>query len=229
MTEENPRYWLQMECHGCDAKVGELHESGCDMERCPFCDPTEERQLATCGHYDKVMNRDLPRIPYIQRLVRCETCNDLSPEFFEVPDEEWDKYVIPILQHKVLCIDCYVVMKELFPNGWRAKERGDPASIPYEEAEILYKDSYMTVWEDETPRDGIKVDHEGTEYSLIEFSSIEDDEGNLVLSYKIKKEKNQFLYYIHPNKLIFCDMEEFFIRNEELEKSFENGATKLEL
>ena len=156
MTEENPRYWLQMECHDCDAKVGELHEPGCDMERCPICDPVDERQLITCGHYDKVMKGGIDRIPYIQPVVRCEVCNELYPDFFNVPDEEWDKYIIPILQHQVLCRDCYDAMKQLFPNGWRAKERGVPSSIPLEdENEILYADSYMTIWEDETPREGI--------------------------------------------------------------------------
>jgi len=32
-------------CHDCGAKEGELHDLGCDMERCPFCGG----QLLTCG------------------------------------------------------------------------------------------------------------------------------------------------------------------------------------
>ncbi len=32
-------------CHDCGAKEGELHDFGCDMERCPFCGG----QLITCG------------------------------------------------------------------------------------------------------------------------------------------------------------------------------------
>lgn len=120
--EGKPRYWLQMICHDCDAKVGELHQPGCDMERCSLCNPIEERQLITCGHYEEVMKGDIDRIPYVQSLVHCAVCNELYPDFFNVPDAEWDKYVIPTLQHQVLCRDCYDTMKGLFPNGWRNKD-----------------------------------------------------------------------------------------------------------
>lgn len=33
-------------CHDCGVKYGELHKSGCDMERCPECG----EQLITCEH-----------------------------------------------------------------------------------------------------------------------------------------------------------------------------------
>lgn len=114
-----PRFWLERPCHDCDAKAGERHELGCDMERCPICDPVKEQPLITCKHYDIVAGGGIHRIPYIQPLVHCAVCNELFPDFFNVPDEEWDKYVIPVLQHMVLCLDCYEAMKELFPEGWR--------------------------------------------------------------------------------------------------------------
>lgn len=116
---EKPRYWMDLTCHDCDAEVGKLHQLGCDMERCPICPSHEEKQLISCGHYDVVAKGGIPRIPYIQPLVHCSVCNELFPDFFNVPDEEWDKYVIPTLQHQVLCKDCYEAMKELFPYGWR--------------------------------------------------------------------------------------------------------------
>jgi len=117
MFDKKPRHWLDLTCHDCDVKVGELHVLGCDMERCPICG----NQLITCdkSHFDMVEQGKHPRIPYIQRLVQCDVCGELSPYFFNVPDEEWDKYVIPPLQEEVLCIDCYCAMKELFPDGWR--------------------------------------------------------------------------------------------------------------
>lgn len=36
------------ECPGCTATEGELHDLGCDHERCPICDG----QLVFCEHYD---------------------------------------------------------------------------------------------------------------------------------------------------------------------------------
>ena len=117
----NRENWIERTCHDCGAKAGEIHELGCDMERCPLCNPVHEKQLISCSreHYDAVENGEVPRIPYIPRMFNCEVCNELFPQMFNVPDEEWDKYVIPNLQHKVLCWDCYVAMKKLFPDGWR--------------------------------------------------------------------------------------------------------------
>jgi ribosomal protein L44E len=114
---KQPRYWLQLKCHDCDASVGQLHILGCDMETCPICGG----QLISCSeeHFKLVEEGKFPRIPYIQPLVQCAACNLLFPDMFQVPDEEWDKYVIPPLQHEFLCWDCYGTMKELFPNGWR--------------------------------------------------------------------------------------------------------------
>lgn len=116
-----PHYWLNITCHDCDAKVGELHQLGCDMERCPVCGG----QLISCSenHYKWVEMGRFKRIPYIQPLVNCAVCGELFPDFFKVTDEEWDKYVIPSLKHEVLCEDCYEAMKELFPEGWRALDQ----------------------------------------------------------------------------------------------------------
>jgi len=49
----------------------------------------------------------------------CGLCLMQSPEFFHVPDKEWQKYVIPPLQEGILCRKCYEKQKKLFPNGWR--------------------------------------------------------------------------------------------------------------
>lgn len=113
---KDSRNWRNRICHDCNAKVGELHQLGCDMERCPSC----LGQLFSCHqHYDEVETGDIPRIPYIPSFFHCAVCNEFFPDMFHVPDVEWDKFVIPTLKRKVLCRDCYEVMKELFPLGWR--------------------------------------------------------------------------------------------------------------
>lgn len=113
--------WAEQICHDCEAKVGELHELGCDVERCPICNG----QLISCSeeHFKQVDQGDTtPRIPYFPRIVRCDLCNIPYPDFFMVPDEEWDKFIVPELQDKVICRPCYDTVKSLVPKGWRKED-----------------------------------------------------------------------------------------------------------
>lgn len=126
----------------CGAVEGQLHEFGCDMERCPFCGG----QLVSCfclyrhlGIEDKQKYTSatsyLPseiyengvtdeqwaawytlcekrgRFPYISYPVLCAMCGDLWPEFFRVPDEEWQRFIEPRMRDKVICRPCYDYIK----------------------------------------------------------------------------------------------------------------------
>ena len=135
-------------CHDCDCLEGETHELGCDMEICPFCGgqllgcdccytqlgyvidranpydglPKEVYEHGLSEEEEQKWLNILEtkgRIPYVAIPVLCELCGKQNPDFFEISNEEWQKYVIPELQDKVLCRDCYKRMEELFPNGWR--------------------------------------------------------------------------------------------------------------
>jgi hypothetical protein len=130
------------QCHDCKCKEGEIHDFGCDNERCPFCGG----QLISCGccykhlGYDYDLNKPmvgLPeevykhglseaktkkwltildkkgRIPYIQYPYLCARCGKLYPEMFNVPDEEWEKYIEPRMRNKVICRKCYDEIKRL--------------------------------------------------------------------------------------------------------------------
>lgn len=70
-----------VKCHDCGVEEGQLHELGCDMERCPKC----FRQLISCGCFKDFDS--LPfRIPWVQVPVLCALCGEVFPEFFNVPD-----------------------------------------------------------------------------------------------------------------------------------------------
>ena len=59
------------------------------------------------------------RIPYVIIPTMCRLCGRLWPHIFTVTDEEWEKHVIPPLQDKILCYDCYEQQKVMFPDGWK--------------------------------------------------------------------------------------------------------------
>ena len=128
-------------CHACGVEEGQLHQLGCDMERCPFCGgqliscncPYEklgidnrpgtyayERGLSTLQMIDwenKLKRKG--RIPWVDVPITCALCGKTWPRMFMVPNEEWQKHVPPNLQREVLCGECYSHMKQLFPKGWR--------------------------------------------------------------------------------------------------------------
>jgi len=109
---------MKKTCHDCGVKEGHLHEFGCDMETCPNCGG----QLIGCGcgitsEEDGVFEK-YDRIPYVIIPNLCGRCGKKWPDMFMVPNEEWEKYVIPELQEKMLCQKCYDYMKKLFPKGW---------------------------------------------------------------------------------------------------------------
>lgn len=58
-------------------------------------------------------------IPYAPTMSVCSRCGRRDPDFFSIPDREWQKYVPPKLQRTVLCRPCYDHYKKIFPKGWR--------------------------------------------------------------------------------------------------------------
>jgi len=133
--------WKSWDCHDCGVKEGELHKLGCDMETCPFCG----QQLISCDCCYKKLDIDVSegtwayshgltkiqealwleildykgRIPYLLIPYKCGLCGEQWSKMFTVSDKDWSKYVIPQLQHELLCYECYNELKHLFPNGWR--------------------------------------------------------------------------------------------------------------
>lgn len=128
-------------CHDCGVEEGQIHEFGCDMERCPFCgwqliscycaykklgfdfDINNERCGLSKDVYENGLNEELEnkwleilnskgRVPYINYPVICNRCGELWPEMFMVSDEEWNYYIEPSQRNKVICKNCYNFIKK---------------------------------------------------------------------------------------------------------------------
>ncbi len=103
----------------CDVKEGELHELGCDMERCSICGG----QFISCDcNYDEKLKRKASegmaprkRVPFICFPLICDYCGELWPELFM--DDEWKDILPEIYWEKLLCLDCWKYIKELLTSG----------------------------------------------------------------------------------------------------------------
>lgn len=122
-------------CHDCGCREGEIHEFGCDIERCPFCGG----QLISCDCVYEKLNLDCSlgsytyehgltkeqeerwlkiltergRRRYIQYPNICIYCGKLWPEMFSVSDEEWEKYIDPDKRGEMICKECWDWIKEI--------------------------------------------------------------------------------------------------------------------
>jgi hypothetical protein len=110
----NDKSFFNMVCHDCGAKEGELHELGCDMERCPVCNIQAISCYKHCVNGEdgslKPEFENAKRIPYIILPNYCRRCLEPYPDMFKVSDEEWKK--LPKSLHgELLCRNCYDKIK----------------------------------------------------------------------------------------------------------------------
>ena len=100
-------------CHDCGAKEGELHQPGCDMERCPFCG----RQLITCDcAYEKLGLFDRQHYSAATAFLPPEIYHHgLPPEL----EAAWNAMLekqgrFPYIVYPNLCARCGQLWPEMF-------------------------------------------------------------------------------------------------------------------
>jgi hypothetical protein len=74
------------------------------------------------------MLRKKGRIPFILYPLLCAKCGKLWPEFFRVPDEEWNRYIQPDKQRQVICRDCYEYVKDVITKAKHERASMWPAN-----------------------------------------------------------------------------------------------------
>lgn len=94
-------------CRECKVSEGEYHKEGCLNEFCSRCG----KQRVICGCKSK-------REPYIHinRNCVCYRCGLLYPDFFNVPDKEWNQLPTYLRKH-ILCLTCYKKIKKLLKQS----------------------------------------------------------------------------------------------------------------
>lgn len=100
-------------CHDCAVPEGQLHERGCDMERCPFCGG----QLISCDcPYDRLKLRDRKRYgsetSYLPPAVYARGLNVAQ-------GKAWDHLLdqqgrIPWIAYPSLCCYCGALWPDTF-------------------------------------------------------------------------------------------------------------------
>jgi hypothetical protein len=130
-------------CSDCETPEGELHALFCTRERCPFCGgqlsscgcihrvltlTAEERAAfdeytddsvdplrGVMARWEEALDRK-GRVPHIEYPSVCARCGALWPEFFRVPDAEWERYIQIDMRNTVLCRPCFDDIKRFIDS-----------------------------------------------------------------------------------------------------------------
>ena len=104
---------IRATCHDCGAQEGELHEYGCDMEKCLFCGG----QLISCGCcYDYLGLRDHERYTAETSFL---PAGIYEGGLNETQENEWLRILnsegrIPFIFYPSICVYCGRLWPETF-------------------------------------------------------------------------------------------------------------------
>jgi hypothetical protein len=127
-------------CHDCGVAEGERHALFCTMERCPWCGGQlagcrcivevlrldEAEQRAVDKYHDDTVEplrtivkrweealEQKGRVPFIIYPNVCAKCGSLWPEFFQVSNDEWCRYIQPDMRDQIICRKCFDYIRAL--------------------------------------------------------------------------------------------------------------------
>jgi hypothetical protein len=121
--------------NGCDKEIcpfclGQLISCGCCNEKLGLIDTQKydestdylPPEIYKNGFTEEQASRwsaileEKGRIPFILYPHFCAKCGKLWPDFFRVPDEEWERYIQPDMRDAIICKECFDFIKHVI-NG----------------------------------------------------------------------------------------------------------------
>jgi hypothetical protein len=98
-------------CGDCGVTEGEMHEEGCDQERCCFCG--KQKIQCDCGY-------DIKREPFFKSVFNCIRCGKIYPNLIMVSDKDWKEICgVTYKEDCILCKECmnFILNKRCEKNG----------------------------------------------------------------------------------------------------------------
>jgi hypothetical protein len=80
-----------------------------------YIDDSVEPLRGVMKRWEEALNRK-GRVPYIEYPNVCAKCGARWPEFFRVPDPEWDRYIQIDMRNTVICRPCFDEIKRLIDS-----------------------------------------------------------------------------------------------------------------
>lgn len=166
---EDPEKDKRTTCHDCGVKEGQIHQRGCDMERCPFCG----NQLISCSCCYIKLGFDYQE-PIWDRTAmsfspESHPTNGLPKEIYEngLPDdlsEKWETMLkekgrVPYIVYPNMCRKCGVLWPEMFSVS---DEEWEKYVMIRERDKMLCRPCYDQIkeWIDNPDKEGINNEEE---------------------------------------------------------------------
>src|SRR5262252_754886 len=105
MTHTHPLTTPGVTCYDCGVEEGQFHADLCQVPSCPHCG----HQRLSCGCPSRLRKR----VRFLEWPQICSRCGILWPDFFRVPDKEWQRTVPMGHRQDILCKPCFLALRTI--------------------------------------------------------------------------------------------------------------------